>query len=156
MTIKCSIYHKKAHTIYSQCGQEVEMETFNVEIQCQHLLRLLMFSFQTAVLKHLSCRRPDRLWQTTVSQSSSSCQWLKALLSAWRAVGRRLCDRPNFHTDQSPFAPLPAQPVMSSSLRRTYASMHKTPSSSALFLALRHQLKQFTFLLLSGTQCQTC
>lgn len=80
------------------------METFNVEIQCQHLLRLLLFSFQTAALKHFSCHGSDRLWQTTISQSSSLCQWLKALLSAWRAAGWRLCDRPDFHTDQSPFA----------------------------------------------------
>lgn len=95
---------EKVNTLYFQCGQEVAMETFKVEIQFQHLLQLLLFSFQTAALKHLSCHSSDRFWQNNVSQYSSLCQWLKALLSAWRAAGRRLCDRPDFHIDQSSFA----------------------------------------------------
>lgn len=129
---------------------KLRWKPFNVEIQCQHSLRLLLLSFQTSTLKHLSCHRADRLWQTTVSQSSSLCQRLSALLWTWRAVGRRMCDRLDFHTDQSPFAhSLPSRWCHPPSAAHTHACTQTHAwDASALPLSLSHYLPLFTFLLL--------
>lgn len=136
---------------------KLRWKPFNAEIQCQHLLWLLLFSFQTAALKHLSCHGADRLWQTTVSQSSSPCQWLSVLLWAWRAVGRRLCDRLDFHTDQSPFTrSLPSRWCHRPSATHTHACTQTHAwNVSALPLSLSHYLPLFTFLLLPKKQYQT-
>lgn len=134
---------------------KLRRKPFNVEIQCQHSLWLLLFSFQAPALKHLSCHGADSFWQTTVSQSSSLCQRLSALLWAWRAVGRRLCDRLDFTLTRAPSpVPCPATDVIISLATHAYTQTHAW-NVSAPPLSLSHYLPLFTFLLLPQKQYQT-
>jgi len=135
---------------------KLSWKPFNVEIQHQCLL--LLFSIQTSALKHLSCQGADSFWQTTIGQSSVLCQWLSALLWVWRAVGRRLCNKLDFHTDQSPFTySLPSRWCHHPCATHTHGhtETHTWNQTSALPLSLSHYLPLFTFLLLLKKQYQT-